>query len=294
MPAIVAAGIFPFAAAAERGSTIEVVTVPSMERRVVYRTAGLAQSPHFSPDGRTVYFNRDGKLYRLRLGGNESPVAIDTGSVTACNNDHGLSPDGTQLVIGEIPADGKSLMYLLPVAGGQPRRIEVPGPAYWHGWSPDGATLVYCAARGGNYDVYTIPAAGGREVRLTDSPGNDNGPDFSADGKWIYYHSFRDGSVQIWRMRSDGSQKEQVTHDDYFNWFPHPSPDGKWIAMLSSKVPPQTGHPPDGKYVLRVLSVGGGATREIARFYGGNGSLNVPCWSRDGMRIAFASCEPAR
>ncbi|HVU23376.1 MAG TPA: PQQ-dependent sugar dehydrogenase [Opitutus sp.] len=276
--------------AAARGSAIEIVALPAMERTVAYRSTGIVQSPHFTPDGDGLYFNRDGKLLRLALHGDEPPVEVDTRPVLQCNNDHGLSPDGTQLVIGEIPADGKSLMYLLPVTGGAPRRIDVPGPAYWHGWSPDGRTLIYCAARDGNYDIYSIPVAGGRETRLTDAPENDNGPDFSADGRWIYFHTFHGGhGVQIWRMNADGSQKEPVTDDDYFNWFPHPSRDGKWIAVLSSKVKPQTGHPPDGGYVLRLLPTGGGAPREIAHFEGGNGSLNVPCWSRDGTRIAFAS-----
>ena len=282
------------ASAARRGSALEVVSLPSLQRRVVWRAAGLAQSPHFSPDGASLYFNREGGIYRLKIGADAAPVRIDTGFVTNCNNDHGLSPDGTRLVIGEIPADGKSLMYLLPAAGGTPERIAVAGPAYWHGWSPDGRTLVYCAARGGNYDVYSMPVAGGRATRLTTAPENDNGPDFSADGKWIYYHSFHGGGVQIWRMHADGSAKERVTHDDYFNWFPHPSPDGKWIAVMSSKVTPQTGHPPDGEYVVRLLPTDGGAAREIARFYGGNGSMNVPCWSRDGRRFAFASYEPAK
>ena len=31
----------------------------------------------------------------------------------------------------------------------------------------------------------------------------------------------------------------------------------------------------------------------LARFHGGQGSLNVPSWSRDGAFIAFVSYEPA-
>ena len=249
------------------------------------------QSPHFSPDDSELFFNRDGRIYRMRLTGSDSPVVVDTGFATHCNNDHGLSPDGTQLVIGDTTETGKPLMYLVPAAGGTPKRIEVAAPAYWHGWSPDGRTLVCCAAREGNYDIYAVPAAGGRETRLTTERGNDNGPDFSADGRWIYYHSARAGNVQVWRMRADGSEQKQVTDDDHFNWFPHPSPDGKWLVILSSKVVPETGHPPDGDYVLRLRAIEGGAWREIARFHGGNGSFNVPCWSRDSTWIAFASYE---
>ena len=275
-------------------SALEVIALPSLERRVVYRAPGKMEAPHFSPDGGALYFNRNGKIQRLDLTANEPPVMIDTGSATRCINDHGISPDGTQLVISDLAETGKSLMYLLPIAGGAPQRIAVPEPAYWHGWSPDGKTLVYCGAREGNYDIYMIPVAGGKETRLTTAAANDNGPDYSADGQWIYFHSFRTEHVQVWRMHADGSNQEQVTNDGYNNWFPHPSPDGKWIAVLSSKVVPDTGHPPNGEYVLRLIPTAGGEPREIAHFYGANGCFNVPCWSRDSTRLAFASYESGK
>jgi TolB protein len=275
-----------------RTSALEVISLSSLDRRVVYRATGRMESPHFSTDGTALYFNRDGRIHRVKADGTEPPVVIDTGSATRCNNDHGISSDGTQLVISDLTETGKSLMYLLPIGGGTPKRIDVAEPAYWHGWSPDGQTLAYCAARNGEYDIYTVPVSGGKETRLTTAPGNDNGPDYTADGQWIYFHSNRSGRMQIWRMHADGSNQEQVTTDDFFNWFPHPSPDGKWIAIISSKVVPDTGHPPDGDYFLRLIPTAGGAVREIARFFGSQGSFNVPCWSRDSARIAYATFEP--
>jgi len=274
---------------ARLATTIEVVTVATGERAVIHRGEGSLESPHFNPDGAAVWFNGGGRLQRLALVAGAKPEPVDTGLAVRCINDHGLSPDGTQLVISDLTETGKSLMYLLPANGGRPRRVDAPAPALWHGWSPDGKTLTYCAEREGNYDIYTIPVAGGPERRLTANPGNDNGPDFSADGRWIYFHSFRADRVQVWRLHPDGSGEEQVTADGFYNWFPHPSPDGRWILVLSSKVVPETGHPPPGEYVLRLLPVAGGPPRELARFTGGNGSLNVPCWSRDSTRVAFAA-----
>jgi Tol biopolymer transport system component len=260
---------------------------------IVYRAQTKMDAPHFSPDGTALFFNREGRIERVGLGESDSPVTVDTGFATHCINDHGISPDGTQLVISDLTEGGKSLMYLLPLGGGAPKRINVSAPALWHGWSPDGQTLVYGAERNHDYDIFTVPVAGGLETRLTSVHGNDNGPDYTADGKWIYFHSVRSGRFQIWRMHADGSQQEQLTDDEFFNWFPHPSPDGKWIAILSSKVVPDTGHPPDGEYQLRLISTAGGAPREVSRFFGGNGSFNVPCWSRDSRRIAYASHVPA-
>lgn len=274
-----------------RATALEIVDVTTLARHVAHRTAGKAESPHFSPDGGALYFNHEGRIKRLPLRAGAAPEVIDTGFAKRNINDHGISPDGTLLVISDLTETGQSQMYLLPLEGGTPKRVPAAAPAYWHGWSPDGKTLTYCAAREGNYDVYTIPIAGGTETRLTTEAGNDNGPDYSADGRHIYYHSIRDGGVQVWRMHADGSQHEQVTDDAYFNWFPHPSPDGKWILVLSTKVIFDTGHPPDGEYVLRLLPTNGGAPRNLATFTGANGSLNVPCWSRDSKRVAFASYE---
>lgn len=278
--------------ASARWSALEVLSLSSLDRRVVYRAAGRMEAPFFSPDGSVLYFDLGGRIFRLKLPATEPPTALDTGTATHCNDDHGLSPDGLQLALSDYTDAGPSLMYLLPIGGGAPRRIEVPGPAYWHSWSPDGSTLAYCAARQGNYDIYTIPVSGGRETRLTTDPGNDNGPDYTPDGQWIYFHSERTGRMQVWRMHADGSVQEQVTRDDYYNWFPHPSPDGKWIVFLSSRVRPTTGHPPDGDYFLRLIPAGGGAPLEIARFFGGNGCFNIPCWSRDSTRIAYATFDP--
>jgi hypothetical protein len=282
----------PPPAPATRTSALEVLSLSSLDRRVVHRAAGRLEAPHFSPDGSVLFFDLGGRIYRLALPATEPPSVLDTGPATHCNDDHGLSPDGLQLVISDNTNGGPSLMYLLPVGGGAPRRVDVPGPAYWHSWSPDGRTLAYCAARNGNYDVYTIPVSGGEETRLTIAPGNDNGPDYTADGKWIYFHSDRTGRMQIWRMHTDGTSQEEVTGDAYYNWFPHPSPDGRWVVFLSSLAVPTTGHPPDGDYLLRLMPAAGGSPREIARFFGGNGSFNIPCWSRDSARIAYAILDP--
>ncbi len=272
-----------------QSSRLEVYNLDTQRANTVLAAPERMESPHFSREGRALYFNRGGQIYRFVLGAAESPRLIDTGFARHCNNDHGLSPDGTQLVFGDVTESGKGQIYIMPTAGGAPRRIPVDPPAYWHGWSPDGKTLLYCAARAGNYDVYSISVSGSQETRLTRAPENDNGPDYSADGNLIYFHSERSGRMQIWRMRNDGSQPEPVTSDSYYNWFPHPSPDGRWILVLSSRATPTTGHPPDGEYILRLLSTQDRSSQELLHFRGGNGSLNVPCWSPDSRSIAFAA-----
>jgi len=270
-------------------STLETVAIASKDRRAVYGTTNHIEAPNWSPDGAFFLFNSGGRIYRLPMKGGE-PQQIDTGFANRCNNDHGLSPDGTQLVISDQSQEKQSLIYILPVTGGTPRRITRLGPSYWHGWSPDGRTLTYCAERNGEFDVYSIPVTGGEETRLTTAPGLDDGPEYSPDGRFIYFNSERSGLMQIWRMQPDGTGQEPVTSDDQNNWFPHPSPDGRWIVFLSYAKDVK-GHPADQDVALRVMPATGGRPEVLAKLLGGQGTINVPSWSPDSKQVGFVSYQ---
>lgn len=272
-------------------STLETIDIFSHTRSAIYATNDHIEAPNWSPDGRSFYFNSGGRIYRLPVSGSSTPALLDTGTATRCNNDHGLSPDGTQLVVSDHVKDGKSRIYLLPVTGGIPREITPLAPSYWHGWSPDGKTLAYCAQRDGKFGIFTIPTQGGTERRLTLADGLDDGPDYSPDGQWIYFNSDRTGRMQIWRMRPDGTAVERVTHDEHNHWFPHPSPDGRWLVFLSY-APDVKGHPPDKHVSLRLMPLAGGEPRVLAEICGGQGTINVPSWSPDSRAFAFVRYEP--
>jgi hypothetical protein len=271
-------------------STLETQAMASTDRRVVYVTPTRIEAPNWLRDGKTLIYNSGGRIYRIPVRGGK-PEAIDTGFATRCNNDHGVSPDGTLLAISD-QSQGKrqSLIYTLPVTGGTPRLVTPNGPSYWHGWSPDGKTLVFCGQRGGEFDVYSIPAAGGEERRLTTAKGLDDGPEYSPDGKSIYFNSERTGRMQVWRMKADGTGQEQVTDDEYNNWFPHPSPDGRSLVFLSYEKD-VTGHPPNKDVSLRRMTLADKKVDVLGRFLGGQGTANVPCWSPDGKRIAFVTYQ---
>jgi TolB protein len=274
-------------------STLEVLDLASLNRRVLYSAVDHFEAPNWSPDGATIIFNRQGRLMRMPAAGG-TPETIDTGTNVHCNNDHGISPDGTRLVISDQSENGRSMIYTLPIAGGTPTRVTDKAPSYWHGWSPDGKTLVYCADRNGNYDVYSIPVEGGTETRLTTAEGLDDGPEFSPDGKWIYFNSVRSGKMQIWRMHADGGNQERVTKDELNNWFAHPSPDGKWIVFITYDDPSVTpgDHPANKDVSLRLMPADGSAEpRVVARLFGGQGTINVPSWAPDSTKFAFVSYQ---
>jgi len=270
-------------------STLETIAIESFDRRVVYHTDSHIEAPNWTPDGFTLIYNSRGLLYKIPVAGGV-PQLIPTGFAKRINNDHGISPDGTQLVISDGTETGRSLIYTLPIEGGEPKKITPLSPSYWHGWSPDGETLTYCAERNGNYDVYTIPVEGGEEKRLTTAEGLDDGPEYSPDGQYIYFNSVRTGTMQIWRMKADGSGLEQLTTDEYNDWFAHPSPDGKWIVYVTFGTDvPAGSHPPEKDVMLRIMNLETKEVRVIAKLFGGQGTINVPSWSPDSKHVAFVS-----
>lgn len=269
-------------------STLEVYSLETKGRTVIYKAEEHFEAPNWSRDGNYFIYNSNGKLYQLPVAGG-TPELINTDFAIKCNNDHGISPDGKQVVVSHHEATtGKSMIYTLPVKGGTPRLVTDNGPSYWHGWSPDGKTLAYCAERNGEFDIYTIPVKGGKEQRLTTAPGLDDGPDYTYDGKYIYFNSMRTGKMKIWRMKADGSEQQQMTFDEYNDWFPHPSPDGKWMVFVSYDKDVE-GHPANKNVRLRLMPLQGGEPETIAELFGGQGTINVPSWSPDSKQFAFVS-----
>jgi len=271
-------------------STLEIITVASTERRAIYVAPGRFEAPNWRPHGKTLLFNRNGRIERIPVTGG-TPQTIDTGFATRCNNDHGISPDGTQLVISDnSQEEHRSLVYIVPIGGGAPRRITQKSPSYWHGWSPDGKTLAFVGERNGDFDIYAIPAAGGEETQLTTAKGLDDGPEYSPDGKYIYFNSERTGHMQIWRMRADGSEQEQIMFGEDNDWFPHLSPDGQQMVFVTFD-PSVKGHPENKDVMLRMMTLKDKKVTVLAKLFGGQGTMNVPSWSPDGKQFAFVSYQ---
>jgi Tol biopolymer transport system component len=184
-------------------------------------------------------------------------------------------------------------VYVLPLAGGEPKQITTETPSYWHGWAPNNKEVTIVGQRNGSniYNLYKVNIANGKESALTNIiSGHVDGPEYSPDGKHIYYNANPTGTMQIWRMKPDGTATEQLTFDENHDWFPHISPDGKWIVYIS--FPPDiepNGHPSYQRVTLNLMPVSGGSPKVIAYLYGGQGTLNVNSWSPDSKKISFVS-----
>lgn len=273
--------LLPMAAHAQVRSLLSVYDLDTGEVRTIYSARAHFEAPNWSADGLYLIINQEGRLYRVSVFGGE-PELIPTGDLADLNNDHGVSPDGKQLVVSS--QDGH--IYVLPATGGTPRRVTTHTPSWWHGWSPDGKELAYVGLRDDRFDLYVIPVEGGEERALTADDAHDDGPDYSPDGRWIYWNSDRSGNFDVWRIPARGGEAEQITDDAFEDWFPHPSPDGEHLVVLSYE-PGTEGHPANQPVRLRLMTPEGADIREVAKFIGGQGTINVPSWSPDGRSFAF-------
>lgn len=291
--------------AAKVESALEVIDIGGTRtRKVVTVFDGKVEAPNWTRDGKYLIYNSKGRIWRIPVAGQGDPVAIDTGVNQSNNNDHGISPDGTQLIISDqSEPDNLSRIFLLPLAGSPAPRPIVSDPqarSYWHGWSPDGKTIAYVRVglSDDSYDIWAKDLAGGPARPLIAGPGVDDGPEYSPDGKYIYFNSTRSGAMQIWRADADGGNPVQITRDpDRRDWFPHLSPDGKWIAFISFGLDVALNdHPPNrGDVALKIMPADGSAPPQVlTRLFGGQGTINVPSWSPDGKQLAFVSYRLVR
>jgi Tol biopolymer transport system component len=256
----------------------------------------LFEAPNWTPDGRHLIVNGDGRLFRVPVEGGEFEE-IPLGHVTELNNDHVLSPDGSIVYVSSD--DGH--LYAVSLAGeAAPRRVSNDrGPDfryYLHGISPDGTQLAYIGLEirpdGVRTNVFTIPAAGGPDMQLTDEDAPHDGSEFSPDGQWIYFNSERGsstpGHAQLFRMSPDGEDVTQLTFDERVNWFPHLSRSGSRLSFIS--YPPGTlGHPADLDVIVRVADAEGAEVRDLVHLFGGQGTLNVNSWDPSGQRLAYVA-----
>jgi hypothetical protein len=287
-----------------KSSRISIYDLGSKSIHVVYESDKVFEAPNWSPDSKYLISNSGGNLFRIPLdgAGAAEPRKIDLGSISRCNNDHGISLDGKWLALSASPGRGESQVFLASIDGAHLRLMTPKAPSYFHGWSPDGRWLAFVGQRNGIFNLYRVAAIGGEEQRLTSQAAYDDGPDYSPDGRWIYFNSNRSGNWDIWRMPADGAgaadeKAQQVTLDEMEDWFPHPSPDGKWMVFLS--FPKGTeGHDAEMEVSLRLMPLPGAqiepaAIQVLGKVFGGQGTINVNSWSPDSKKFAFVSYEIA-
>ena len=253
--------------------------------RPVRITTGL--EPHsvsVSLDGTkavyTRYFFRR-NVWALPLPASGTVTMKDARPVTSGNQvveSHGLSRDGKWLAF-DANLEGNQDIYVVSVAGGEPRRLTVDSAAEFHpAFSPDGKSVVFHSAKYGTRDIFLIGVNGGDPRRLTDQPGEEFQPSFSPDGRHIAYGYEAVGENAAYVITRDSlgdgwGTPRRVSRGPVT--YPRWSPDGEHLVATR------------GYEAIILLGLDGSERLILKDADDGLASVAWPTFSPDGKRIYF-------
>jgi TolB protein len=143
--------------------------------------------------------------------------------------------------------------------------------------SPDGKSIALSLSFEGNSEIYIMDINGRNLRRLTNHPAIDISPTWSPNGRQLAFVSDRTGTPQIYIVNIDGTDLHRLTFSGSYNTSPVWSPKGDLIAFVQRQ--------PDGSNQICLTNILGDTYLRLT-FQGNN---EEPCWSPDGLHLAFAS-----
>jgi Tol biopolymer transport system component len=239
--------------------------------RKLFWMGGLA----WTRDGQFLVYNdrRDGRLWRLGIGGDRPPERIEVAGTQAVWPTIAFSRD--RLAYERLRSEGDIYRF----EAGRPPAVVAASSlgAYNPHFSPDGRRFAFESARGGDgQEIWVAAVDGSNPMQLTDGPGPYQGsPRWSPDSRRIAFDSQgEDGHWDIWTIDADGASLRRLTKDPGNENLPSWSQDGRWIYFVSDR----GGAVPD---IWRAPALGGSEER-LTR----NGGF-LPYESADGKTLFF-------
>jgi Tol biopolymer transport system component/predicted Ser/Thr protein kinase len=187
-------------------------------------------------DGKSVVYGdqNDGRLWRVRMDGNQTPERIEVAGSPVLWPTTALSRD--RLVFERLL--GQSNIYRFE-AGRPPAAVAASSLLSWDPhFSPDGRRLAFDSTRGGGgHEIWLAAADGSSPLQLTHGPGYWQGsPRWSPDGRRIAFDSrAEDGHWDIWIIDADGASLRRFTKDPGDEVRPSWSQDGRWIYFSADR-----------------------------------------------------------
>jgi Tol biopolymer transport system component len=239
----------------------------------------------WSPDGKLIAFpfadspQQSAGLFLLSVDTLEKRRLTSTPEQYLGDGYPVFSPDGQTLAFIRQASEGSMDIYLVPVSGGEPKRLTSDNLAMCGlDWTADGREIVFSSSRGGGFGLWRIPASGGTSEPV--AVGDAKFPSTSRQGNRLAFtQTIFD--VNIWKFEVPDSMGKSTpptevissTRDDSG---PQISPDGKRIAFHSAR---------SGSYQVWVCESDGSKPVQLTSL----GLSGVPRWSPDGQQIAFDS-----
>jgi len=163
-------------------------------------------APAFSPDGKSLAFHvsdGDGGIFIAGATGESSRRLSDFGFHPAWSPDSAQIAFSTEEIYEPAGRNWESALWVVDVAGGTPRRIDVKGDVAQPSWSPSGERFVYWSNTGGQRDIFTVAVAGGPRTPVVEDAPLDWCPIWAPDGRSVLFASNRGGSTNLWRIGID-------------------------------------------------------------------------------------------
>jgi Tol biopolymer transport system component/DNA-binding winged helix-turn-helix (wHTH) protein len=263
------------------------------KKRLAPASSSFDILPTFSPDGRTVAFNRTLApggpfVHVVGVAGGEPRMLAPTSFWGRL----AWMPGGKEILFaGGQPSPSSSggavaSLWRVAAGGGQARLMAGSENAGDVAVSTDGHRLVYSQGTI-DWDIWRLdfrqgPAAGDAQTRFITSTKDDANPQISPDGERVAFTSVRSGQPEIWVVDTEGRHPLRLT---YFGkkgdaaTAPRWSPDGKTIGFELSPENPDN-------VDIYVISASGGPARRVTT---SSAVDAMPSWSSDGRWIYFAS-----
>ncbi|MEE1876806.1 S41 family peptidase [Altererythrobacter litoralis] len=205
---------------------------------------GFYQYP--SARGDVLVFASEGDLWRSSRSGGS---AVRLTNHEAEETDPALSPDGTMVAFNASYDSGQDV-YVMPVAGGAPRRLTFEGGGLQTvGWTPDGKVIFSSRLAGGGQGevLYTVDPRGGAADPIPLWRAND--ATFGQDGRTIFFSRrglaarardnavlYRGGGMaQLWKWDSGAREEATQLLADFGAPIRQPMAYGRRIYFISDK-----------------------------------------------------------
>ena len=183
-----------------------------------------------------------------------------------------------------VKADGTGLVQLTKGSGNH----------LCAAYSADGSSIAYCADQSGNFEIWTMKADGSAQTQLTHLGGTALFPDISRDGKKVAFGGTEgdDSHTEVYvvdaasgtglvALTSCASSAPAGCANDYPVW----SPDGGQIAYIHQD--DIDANDVGVNQQVWVMNVDGSNQHPLTS--GGAPKDQVPDWSPDGTKIAYAT-----